>query len=181
MASVPRYAVLLRGVNVGGARRIAMPVLRSALEDLGHTDVSTYLQSGNAVVTAPQRTTAAVEKAVQAQLKSACGIETDVMVRTGAQLRKVLEANPFPDAVSEPTRLYALFLAADPNPKLAGALAPDTWAPDEFAPGPGCYYQRFHTSPARSKLSAGLPSKLKVAGTARNWNTVLALAAQTGN
>jgi uncharacterized protein (DUF1697 family) len=178
---VARYAILLRGVNVGKARRLSMPDFRSALEGLGYADVSTYLQSGNAVVTSPQRSGAAVEKAVRAQLSSECGIDTDVIVRSGAQLRDTLEANPFPEAVTEPTRLYALFLSADPDPAALAELAPDTWAPDEFASGPGCLYQRFHTSPARSKLAAGLATKLKVVGTARNWNSVIALAALTGS
>jgi uncharacterized protein (DUF1697 family) len=176
-----RYAILLRGVNVGGARRIAMPALKAALEGLGYTDVITYLQSGNAVVTSRQRSGAAVEKSVRTQLIAECRIETDVIVRTGAELRATLEANPFPDAATEPTRLYALFLASEPAPALVAGLAADTWAPDEFAPGPGCYYQRFRTSPARSKMAAGLPGKLKVVGTARNWNSVIALAALTGN
>jgi uncharacterized protein (DUF1697 family) len=178
---VARYAILLRGVNVGTARRIKMPDFKLALEGLGYTDVVTYLQSGNAVVTSPQRSAAAVEKAVRAQLITECGIDTDVIVRTGAQLREAIEANPFPAAVTEPTRLYALFVASDPVPSLVEALAPDTWAPDEFAVRPGCLYQRFHTSAARSKLAAGLATKLKVVGTARNWNSVLALAALTGN
>jgi uncharacterized protein (DUF1697 family) len=170
-----RFAVLLRGVNVGAARRISMPTLRAALEGLGYTDVVTYLQSGNAVISCPARNGATVEKAVRAQLISECGIDTDVIVRTGPQLAATIAANPFPDAVSEPTRLYALFLACDPDPAGVAALDPATWAPDEFAIGPGCLYQRFHTSPARSKLSAGLAAKLKLVGTARNWNSVLAL------
>ena len=174
-----RYAVLLRGVNVGSARRISMPDLRAALEGLGYTEVATYLQSGNAVVTSPQRSAARVAAAVEAQLKAECGIDTVAIVRTGPQLAATIAANPFPDAVTEPTRLYAVFLAADPDSARVQALAPDTWHPDEWGTGPGCLYQRFRTSPARSKLSAGLATKLKVVGTARNWNSVLALAEMT--
>jgi uncharacterized protein (DUF1697 family) len=176
---VARYAVLLRGVNVGTARRISMGDFRAALEGLGYTDVTTYLQSGNAALSSPRRAPAGLEKEIHAQLQTECGIDTDVLVRSGAQLAAAVAQNPFPDAVSEPTRLYAMFLATPPKPELVSALAPDTWAPDEFAVGTECLYQRFHTTPARSKLAAGLPAKLKVVGTARNWNTVLALAGMT--
>ncbi len=180
-----RYALLLRGVNVGGHRKLAMPALKDVLTGLGHTDVGTYLQSGNAVVTAKKTTAADIAAAVEAALAAELGVTTRVLVRTHPELAALVHANPFPEAAAEkPAWLHVAFLAAVPDAKAAAALDAAALAPDEFALGDHAIYLRYVNSPGRSKL-ATVVGKAVLAGaqdptaTARNWNTVLALTERT--
>ena len=102
-----RVAALLRGINIGPHKRIAMPALRSIVESLGHTDVETYLQSGNVVFT--QRGRADPGPALAAAIAAATGLDVEVVTRTGAELARVVEANPYP--VVDPTKVVVGFLA----------------------------------------------------------------------
>jgi uncharacterized protein (DUF1697 family) len=124
---VTRYVVLLRAVNVGGTGKVSMPRLRELLAEAGLEDVATYVQSGNVVVS-PGSVTGGAEEvgaAVHNAIRDGFGLNVPVVVRTGAQIAKVLAANPFPDA--DPTRVGVLF-ASGPIPKaeidrLAGRAA----------------------------------------------------------
>jgi uncharacterized protein (DUF1697 family) len=168
--------VLLRGVNVGGHGKLAMADFRTALEAAGYTDVATYLNSGNATLTAPGRAApATVSKAVAAELGKVADKPPGVLVRSHAQLAKVVAGNPYPD--DDPTWLHVLF--CDPDPVKNAAVPAEKLGPDAFTLGPGCAYLHFVTSPGRSRLAelvtrAALPDG--GLATARNWNTVLALA-----
>lgn len=174
-----RYAVLLRGVNLGGNRQLAMADLRRVLESLGYRDVATHLRSGNAVITTddedPSRVAATVEKALAAELS----LRTAVMVRTGAELAAVIKANPFPEHESEPAKLHVAFLSAQPPPDAFAALDTARFAPDEVRLGDRVLYLWFPNGAGRSKLTIPTLTRMGVEATARNWNTVLALAAKT--
>ena len=104
-----RTAVFLRGINVGGHAKISMAQLREVLSRHGHPDVKTLLQSGNVVV--DRVTEAAMEKL----LRDEFGMPIRVMTRTHAQLRKVIEANPFPQHEQEPAKLAVAFLDKAPG------------------------------------------------------------------
>ena len=141
-----RYAVLLRGVNVGGGNRIAMADLRALLERRGCTDVRTYLQSGNAVVDHDGADlTAAVEQALTDEL----GLSVAVLVRTAAELDAVVEACPF--EVADPKAVHAVFLGG-PAPELDR----EALLPDRVEAGPGCLYVSYagasHSSPVAKLL-----------------------------
>jgi uncharacterized protein (DUF1697 family) len=183
---VTRYALLLRGVNVGGHRRLAMTDLKAVLTGLGHTDVGTYLQSGNAVLTARRISAAALEAQVQEALAAELGVRTRVLARPHARRAAVVQANPFPAAAAEkPAWLHVAFLSAAPDAKAADALDPAAFAPDEFALGDEAVYLRFVTSPARSRMPAAVTKAVlrdtpDAVATARNWNTVVRLAELTG-
>lgn len=174
-----RYAVLLRGVNVGGNRRIAMSDFRAVLESLGHTDVSTYLQSGNAVVTSTRRSAAKVEREIEAALADQLDVHTDVLVRSGPQLAQVVAANPFPDATDAPKLLHVAFLAKMPTSAQQRALLEQDFAPERLAFGDRVTYVHYANGSQGSKLAAALV-RMKGIATSRNWNTVLALADRTG-
>lgn len=159
-----RCAVLLRGVNVGRGNRLAMADLRAVLSGLGCTDVVTYLQSGQAVVTA--------EPAGLADLV-ARALNLPVQVRTGPELARVVAGNVFPERAATPKQLHDAFLTTDP-----GELREQHDA-DELAAGPGCLYLSF----AGSSHNSPLVPRLRAWGTgltARNWTTVLRLAELTG-
>src|SRR4026208_1745172 len=89
-----RVAALLRGINIGSNKRISMAALRSIVESLGHTDVETYLQSGNVVFTPKGGgdQAARLSEAIAAET----GHDVAVLVRTGKELARVVEANPYP-------------------------------------------------------------------------------------
>ena len=102
-----RVALLLRGINVGKHNRVAMADLRRVLSGIGCEDITTYLQSGNAVVTAdPAELAVRTEQALRAEL----GLDVRVLQRTGAQLAAVVAANPFPGREATPKQLHVAFL-----------------------------------------------------------------------
>lgn len=163
-----RQVVLLRGVNVGSHNRIRMPVLTVLLEGLGCTDVVTYVQSGNAVVTSGLPP-AALEQAVREVLLTA-GVDSVVMVRSRRELEAVVAGNPFPGA--EPKLLHVHFLSGEVT------AVPEVAEPESVAPGPArSLYVHYANGVHGSRLGSALSEKrLGVASTARNWTTVLALA-----
>ncbi len=115
-----RQIALLRGVNVGGHNRVPMAHLRELLLDLGYEDVCTHLQSGNAVFTAGDVLPDVASQAIEGQLARSLGLGVRVLVRTAADLARVVHANPLPAAVAEPSRFLVTFLSAPPDPALSG-------------------------------------------------------------
>ena len=103
---------LLRAVNVGG-RKVAMADLRQVAEDLGYDDVRTYIQSGNLLVTTTTGA-AAVAKALEQGIADRCGVDTDVIVRTKAQLAKVVAASPYLARGADPKHLHVVFCRGGP-------------------------------------------------------------------
>lgn len=176
-----RYAILLRAVNLGSHQKVSMPDLRKALESLGYTDVATYVQSGNAVVTGSATDPAQVAKAVHKGLCDTLGLDTPVLVRTGPELAAIIADNPYPELVEKPTLLHVAFLSAQPTKAQLAKLDPAKYLPDEFQVGDRVLYLRYQHGAGRSKLAAGELARLGVDATARNWNTVTALARMTAD
>lgn len=171
-----RVAGLLRAVNVGG-RKLLMADLKRIAAEAGFEEPATLLASGNLLFgtkLAPQ----AAEKALEAAIHKDLGLAADVMVRDLAQLKAVIAANPFPrQAKEEPNRLMAMFLTGQPQAEL-GVLDSACVAGEEVRNGPGCLYVWFPNGAGTSKLgNVVIERRLKVRGTARNWNTVNKLAA----
>ncbi|WP_373048532.1 DUF1697 domain-containing protein [Vulgatibacter sp.] len=168
-----RYALLLRGVNVGAKSSLPMAELRAMLERLGCTAVQTYVQSGNAVLET-SRSPAALASAIEAELQSFMGRPVPITLRTGAELRQVVEGNPFPDATDEPTKLCVTFLSEPPGAEALAPLAAVAAAGDEALVAQGREIYTWHPNgQGRSPLAAAL-AKLRVRGTltTRNWKTV---------
>lgn len=161
-----RVAVLLRGVNVGGHNRIAMADLRALLERVGCAEVTTYVQSGNAVVTWSGGDLAPLVE----QALAAAGPAVPVVTRTAAELDAVVAGNPFdPD----PELLHAVFLSAQPD---ASLLDPPALLPDLVQVGDRVVYVRYAQGSHDAAASKLLSSKrVPLVATARNWRTVLAL------
>ena len=171
-----RFVALLRGINVGGNKRVPMAQLSALLEGLGHSQVATLLQSGNAVFTCRQSSESKVGRALEAAIASEFGFEISVVLRTAAQFADAVEANPFPDARAEPSRFLLFFLSAPPDPERMRELEPARYLPDEFRLNGREIYARFPDTIRDSKLAVVLGGKkLGITATARNWNTVLKL------
>ncbi|MCU1467400.1 MAG: hypothetical protein JWM72_3328, partial [Actinomycetia bacterium] len=122
---MPRYVALLRSVNVGG-RKVPMADLRAVFEELGYTDVRTYIQSGNVVFDAKSGNPARIRSLIESELKSEFGMEITVLLRTPAELGKIVKRNPFDE------NAYVTFLDKAPARKLVEAIDPAAFAPDEF-------------------------------------------------
>lgn len=164
------HIALLRGVNVGGNKMIAMSDLRARAERLGLRDARTLLQSGNLVFRS-NKSPDQLEKLLEKELES-----TAVFVRTPEEWAAVIAANPFPEeAKRDPGHLLVLFLK---EPRNAEVLKPAIVG-REIARGDGrAIYLYYPDGAGRSKLTnAVIERKLGTRGTARNWNTVMKLAA----
>lgn len=171
-----RVAALLRGINIGPHKRIAMPSLREIVESLGHTDVETYLQSGNVVFT--RRGRADPGPALESAIEKATGLEVAVVTRTGDELARVVEVNPYP--VSDPTKVVVGFLAD--AVELAELELGDLtgYLPDEVTISGREVYVSVPNGQGRSKLMEALVKRrLRTTLTVRNWRTVAALAEMT--
>jgi len=171
-----RYVALLRGINVGRNARVPMETLRGLLTAMGGTGVRTHLQSGNAVFDHGQEDPAELAAELKGRLADELGLDVACLVRTGSDLRRVVEANPFPMEGVDGSRFLVIFLSGPtPLDKLA-ALDPSAYAPDEFRPGEREIYARFQDSIHDSKLAARFSDRrLGLTATARNWNTVTKL------
>jgi len=175
-----RRIALLRGINLGSRRRVAMAELRELVEGLGYEDVATHLQSGNVVLTGaerPERVARRMEEAIAERF----GFDVDVVVRTGAQLRAAVEANPFSDESADGARLLVLFLGADPDPEAVRGLDDERAGDDRIR---ARRREIYVWCPGGVRRSPGLAEierrRLGVTATARNWNTVLKLRAMLG-
>lgn len=160
------YIALLRAVNVGGTGKLPMAELRAMCEAAGFEDVRTYIASGNVVLRsklgAPR-----VRAALEAQLQAYAGKPVGVVVRTGAELRRALDANPFKQAA--PNRTVLIFL--DEAPPADALAAVKHRNGEEIALGEREIYVHYGDGMADSKLV--IPAAK--AGTARNLNTVAKL------
>ena len=166
-----RVAGLLRAVNVGG-RKVLMADLKRVAADAGFDAPTTLLASGN-VLFGTRLSPEDAGRTLEAAILKEIGVATDVVVRDLAQLQAVMAANPFPrQAREEPNRLMAMFLSGAPQGEL-DSLAPGCVMGEEVRLGPGCLYIWFPQGAGVSKLgNTFIERRLKVRGTARNWNTV---------
>lgn len=173
---MPTWVALLRAVNLGARNKVPMPRLRTALTDAGFTDVRTYVNSGNVVLSSPLRSPAAVGKAVHDLIAAEFGVDTPVMMRTGPQLAAVLAWNPFPAAaLSRPNLVAVLHLSSAPEAAAVDALLAQDFAPVRIAHRGEEVVVDWHTRTGEPKADRAL-KKLGVDATARNWRTLTALA-----
>jgi uncharacterized protein (DUF1697 family) len=179
---MPRFVALLRGINVGGHRKVPMARLREAMGAAGFDDVSTYLQSGNVVLSASESDADAVAREVERAIVEAFGFDVDVLVRSGAELAAVIAENPFAaQAAADPKRVHASFLADQLRPAALDDLETARFAPEEVVAGDRVLYLHLPEGIGRSKLAAALTDRrLGTLATARNWRTVEALADLVG-
>jgi uncharacterized protein (DUF1697 family) len=168
---------LLRGINVGSAKRVAMADLRKLIEALGYGGVRTLLNSGNVVFTAsrekPADTATCIEKAIATRL----GVSTRVTVLTGKDVVAAVRDNPLASVAANPSRLL---LMAPSDPKALAQLKPllkERWAPEALALGSRVAYLWCAEGLVDSRLWAAANRSLHEAGTARNLATMTKLAA----
>jgi uncharacterized protein (DUF1697 family) len=172
---VARQIVLLRGINIGSRNRIAMAELRDALADAGFDDVGTYVQSGNVVVSTsakPEETERKVEKLIRDRF----GLEIDVVVRTRAELARVVKRNPLGKVAKDAKRYQVSFLAKKLDNATVRKLEAAAAEQERLVVDGREVYAWHPAGVARSKLWALLAGRgLGTKATARNWTTVTKL------
>lgn len=172
-----RYAAMLRGINLG-KRQLKSAELKAVVEGMGYTGVKPVLASGNVVFDAGDAKPDAIERDLHAALEKATGLKSDVFVRSGPELDKVIADNPFPDeAKSRPSFLVVSF-HEHPVDKAAIERVADGYDGRERMVAIGReLYTDFPDGQGRSNLPALMhKAKLSQGNTARNWNTVNKLA-----
>ncbi|MEV7724993.1 DUF1697 domain-containing protein [Streptomyces sp. NPDC087917] len=183
MTSDKKYAALLRGINVGGNKKVPMAELRTVLEGLGHAGVRTYLQSGNAVFASARTDPDALARELEAAIEAHFGFRVPCLVVEAAYLRAVADACPFPATELEGRQLHATFFSAQPGAERFAALGGTGFLPEEFRLGDRVVYLYAPDGLGRSKLGEALARPAVVKGfdvTTRNWNTVVKLVELTG-
>jgi uncharacterized protein (DUF1697 family) len=170
------HALLLRGINVGKSRQLPMAELRELMTDLGYDDARTYLRTGNIVLSTSHgraRLVSTVEQGINARF----GMTVPVVVRTRRQFGGIVEANPLPHGVAEPSKLFVAFLDAPLPDGAIDAVDPDDYLPDEFRVNDAEVYFRCPNGLSGSTLTPAFWKKLGAGdhATVRNWNTVLML------
>jgi len=172
-----RCIALLRGVNVGKAKRIPMAELRDLLEDLGLTDVRTLLNSGNAIFSSarPQVTTLAT--AISDAIARRFRFTAPVIVITATDLNTIVTGNALTDGEAEPSKLLVAFVASAAVLTQARPLLAQSWTPDKLHVGPKAAYLWCARGVIESKLMQAFTRATSDATTTRNWTTVLKLQA----
>lgn len=171
------YAVLLRGINVGRAKALAMDDLRDVLTGLGYTGVRTYLRSGNAVFSSGDGQPGALAATIEQAIADRLGMNVRCLVRTGAELRAVIGANPLRDVATNGSRLVAHFLSASPDPARLAAADPRDLDPGRIQLGDRVIYQWCPDGISQApNITEFVDRNLDVVATGRNWNTVTKLS-----
>jgi uncharacterized protein (DUF1697 family) len=170
-----RYALLIRGVNVGTKNSLPMAELRAMLSELGCTDVKTYVQSGNAVF-GTRLGAAALTKALEQALERSMGRPIATTLRTRESMRAVVDGNPFAQVATNHAHLCVTFLSSTPTSSEVAPLHEQDWQPEVFEVAGTEIYTWYPNGQGRSPLAVAL-GKLRLRGavTTRNWNTVLKL------
>jgi uncharacterized protein (DUF1697 family) len=165
-----RQVALLRGVNLG-KRQVVMAELREVLEGAGFEDVRTLLASGNVLLSSNLKG-AKLEAKLETVIFEGLGLKTDVFVRDAEQLDAIIAANPFKAFTKTmPTFMVVQFMRAPATKAEMETIAKTALLGEEARQGEGCLYIKFPKGQGPSKL------KTPKLATARNWNTVLKLAA----
>jgi uncharacterized protein (DUF1697 family) len=181
------HIALLRGINVGGGKKVVMAELREVVASLGHAGVSTYIQSGNVLFSTQETDSAALAAGLERAVAGKLGVQAGVVVVSRDELARVVADNPYPDE-EDPRKVHAVFLPREPEAGLAGSVA----AAQDQAAAKGSHdtasligrvlYLHTPDGYGRSELavllsrSAG-PMSARQSGTARNWATVTRLLA----
>lgn len=171
---MPRYAAFLRGINVGGNKKVAMADLKACFEQAGCDHVLTLLQSGNVVFDHSERDSLRLEQTLEETCRTALGLTTQICVRNRAEMEDVVRNNPFrAEAEQRPSHLLIVFLKSAPLVEDIAALSAAIHGPEKLAVhGANCYVD-YPEGIGTSKVDR-TPGwkKLVGSGTGRNWNTV---------
>ncbi|MEU6367948.1 DUF1697 domain-containing protein [Streptomyces sp. NPDC046931] len=176
------YAALLRGINVGGSRKLPMADLRALLEGLGYEGARTYLQSGQAVFACDHGDEESLAAELTGAIEQRFGFLVDVLVRDHAYLTSVRDACPFPADRLEAKQLHVTYFSRPVDAGRFAEVDPAAYLPEQFRLGDRALYLHTPDGLGRSKLAECLSRPRLTKGliaTTRNWNTVVKLVELT--
>ena len=173
------FVALVRGINVGGKGTLPMKELVAILESLGCRNVSTYIQSGNAVFQHKDSAVPKLAGKISAAIAKRRGFAPLVLVLEAGDLAKVVDGNPFPEAAADSRSLAVFFLDSKPAKSKLTLLAEIQSKTERIELRGSVLYFHAPDGFGRSKLAANVERRLGVPATARNWRTVCRLMAMT--
>jgi uncharacterized protein (DUF1697 family) len=171
------FVAFLRGINVGGNKTVSMAKLKTLFETLGFEAVKTHLNSGNVVFADSGRSDAKLAETLEDAIEQEFGFRPAVIVRSAAELKRIVEKNPFAKmAKDDPSHLIVMLLASRPGKDAATRIAKAHAGVEEIRITGDVVFVTYPNGVGRSKLTnVFLEKQLDVTGTARNWNTVVKL------
>lgn len=166
------HIALIRGINVGGHKKLKMADLKLLFEELGFENVVTYIQSGNVVFTATKAN--GLAERISKEIEKQFGWEVPVLVKTANDIAKILIDCPFEE--SKKTEAYFMLFATPPKQELMDTVAEISYPNEEFFLTPECVYIYFGNGYGNAKLNNNFfEKKLKIAATTRNYRTLVKL------
>lgn len=175
---MPRFVALLRGVNVGKNKRVPMAALKSLLCDLGYSEVSTLLNSGNAVFTSTGRSTAKHASDIAAAILRELGVDTPTIVKSGRELESIVDDCPIVPPASDHSKFLVVFAPDEETLRKLEEFQGIAPPPERFVVGKAAAYLHCPDGLLSSKVGEALLGKAGKRVTTRNWATVLKLSVQ---
>ncbi len=170
------HVALLRGINVGKAKPVAMADLAAMMGELGFSGVRTLLRSGNVVFDGGSSPSAELEALLERELASRLELKSQVFVRTTEQWLQAIAHNPFPaEAEHDPARLHLVALRETAKPGAAAGLQEANPGREQIRTWDRYAYVFYPDGAADTKLTPSFWGRWLPPGTARNWNTTLKL------
>lgn len=166
------WIALFRGINVGGHRKLPMKELVTELENLGLSDVTTYIQSGNAIFRSVETEPSVLSDRIANAIQSSHGFQPRVLVLSLEEFRAAAAASPFPTADAESKTVHLYFLSeptTKPDLDAMDAVKKDR---EEYVLSKKVLYLRTPDGFGKSKLAERVERSLGVEATARNWRSV---------
>ena len=168
-----KFVALLRGINVSGQKRIKMSDLKTLFEEVGFQNVETYIQSGNVIFSANEKSNKKLEDKISSAIKTKFGFDVHLVVVTPEEIDHVIQSNPFPKKKKDAEKLYVTFLSENPSTENIKKLNAIDYSPEEYIIDGRYIYLFVPNGYGKAKLNNNFfENKLKVFGTTRNWNTV---------
>lgn len=171
------YIALLRGINVGGQKKMPMADLRSMLEKMDFQKIATYIQSGNVVFNTTEKDSSILERKINRAIRDTFGFDVPVLVKSKIDFVKILEKNPYGDQkVLEENRVYFVLLKDVPPEERVKKLEKEVYPNEKFVITKECVYLLCQNGYGKAQLNNNrIERKLKVEATTRNYRTVVKL------
>ena len=171
------YIALLRGINVGKAKRVAMADLRDLVAGLGYKRVRTLLNSGNVIFSGPSEEPKEVASRIERALENEVGFSSWTTVLTAEELDRIVSENPLLGIMTNPSRLLVTVLREPTDRGLLEPLLKQEWDPEALALGGRVAYLWCPKGLLESRLPEAMGALLGEAATTRNWATMTKLKA----
>jgi uncharacterized protein (DUF1697 family) len=171
------YVALLRGINVGRAKRVAMADLRTLIGGLGFSEVRSVLNSGNVVFRAPPIAPASAASAIEEALVLKLGVVSRVFVLASEELAAIIDGNPLVEQATDHARLLTFILAQPGSGRPLAGLCGQDWTPEALALGDRAAYVWCPDGVLTSAAAAAVGKQLGDTTTTRNWSTLRKLHA----